>query len=153
MIETTKTETTITETKIKVKKISPTAILPKYALPGDAGMDIYSNESMILLPGERKLVPTGISMSIPTGFVGLIWDKSGIAGNHGLKTMGGVIDSGYRGEIKVVLHNLSDKPFHIEQGAKIAQMLIQTVEQKKIEEVNELDETSRGESGFGSTGK
>jgi|SRR3989338_4261873 len=152
-MSTIETETTITETKIKVKKLSPTAVLPKYTLPGDAGMDLYSNESMIVLPMDRKLVPTGISMAIPNGFVGLIWDKSGIAGNHGIKTMGGVIDAGYRGEIKVVLHNLSDKTFHIEKGAKIAQMLIQTIEQKRIEEVNELDETSRGDGGFGSTGK
>jgi len=137
---------------IKIKKLHPQAILPKYACANDAGMDFYSLENEIINPGERKLIPTGIAMAIPPGYVGLIWDKSGIASKHGIKTMGGVIDSGYRGEIRIVLHNLSNQPFPIEKGMKIAQMLIQPVEQKKIVEVEELDETSRGEGGFGSTG-
>ena len=137
---------------IKIKKLFPDAKLPGYAHPDDAGMDLFSNENIIISPQERKTISTGISMAIPLGYAGLIWDKSGIAHNHGLKTMGGVIDSNYRGEIKVVIHNLSDKPYTFEKGTKIAQMLIQPVEQKKMIVVEELDDTSRGEKGFGSSG-
>ena len=137
---------------VKIKKLFPDAKLPSYAHPRDAGMDLFSNENTIISPQERKIISTGIAMAIPSGYAGLIWDKSGIAHNHGLKTMGGVIDSNYRGEIKVVIHNLSNIPFVIEKGTKIAQMLIQPVEQKEIFEVEDLDDTSRGEKGFGSSG-
>ena len=137
---------------VKIKKLSPDAKLPSYAHPQDAGMDLFSNENTTISPQERKTISTGISMAIPLGYAGLIWDKSGIAHNHGLKTMGGVIDSNYRGEIKVVIHNLSDKPYAVEKGTKIAQMLIQPVAQKKIIVVEELNDTSRGEKGFGSSG-
>ncbi len=137
---------------LKAKKLHPDALLPKYALANDAGMDFYANETLVLPPQERKLVSTGIALAIPQGYVGLIWDKSGIALKHGLKVMAGVIDSGYRGEIKILLHNLSSQPFTIERGKKIAQMLIQPIERKNIVEVDELDETPRGEGGFGSTG-
>ncbi len=135
-----------------IKKLSEKAILPKYANPYDAGMDLYSNKTITLQPQERKLIPTGIAMAIPSGYVGLIWDKSGIATNHGLKTMAGVIDAGYRGEIKILIHNLSNQSYTIQAGTKIAQMLIQPVEQKKIIEVGDLDDTERGQGGFGSTG-
>lgn len=138
--------------ELKLKKLHPEATLPKYVLPHDAGMDLFSNESIIINSGERKLISTGISMAIPSGFVGLVWDKSGIASKHGIKTMAGVIDSGYRGEIKILVHNLSDKSFQVEKGSKIAQLLIQPVYQLEIKEVDELDETERGEGGFGSTG-
>ncbi|MFH1682767.1 MAG: dUTP diphosphatase [Candidatus Woesearchaeota archaeon] len=137
---------------IKIKKLNEDAIIPRYANPGDAGMDFYSNENVLINPGERKLVSTGISMAIPEGYVGLIWDKSGIASKHGMKTMAGVIDSSYRGEIKILLHNLNIEEYKIEKGNKIAQMLIQPVEQKEIIEVDELSETERGAGGFGSTG-
>ncbi len=137
---------------LHLKKLSPTAVLPKYIHPHDAGMDLYSNENITLQPQERKLIPTGIALAIPTGYVGLIWDKSGIATNHGLKTMAGVIDAGYRGEIKILIHNLSNQPYTVQAGTKIAQMLIQPVEQKEIIEVQELDDSSRGDGGFGSTG-
>src|SRR3989338_3455480 len=137
---------------IKIKKLHPDARFPTYAHPHDAGMDFFACQTIILLPGERKVIPTGIAMAIPPGYVGLLWDKSGMASNYGLKTMGGVIDSGYRGEIKIVVHNLSYKPYTFETGTKIAQMLIQPVEQKQLVEVEELDDTSRGEGGFGSTG-
>ena len=137
---------------IKIKKISSDAKLPQYANEHDAGMDFFSNEECIIKPGERKLLSTGISMAIPQGQVGLICDKSGLAVKHGLKTMAGVVDSGYRGEIKIVVHNLSDKDYLVEKGNKIAQMLIQRIEQKELLEVEELDETQRGEGGFGSSG-
>ena len=137
---------------IKIKKLTEQSISPKFANPGDAGMDLYSNENVNLQPNERKLISTGISMAIPKGYVGLIWDKSGLASKHGLKTMAGVIDSGYRGEIKILIHNLSDETYVVEAGKKIAQMLIQPIEQREIIEVNDLEETNRGEGGFGSTG-
>ena len=91
-------------------------------------------------------------MAIPTGYAGLVWDKSGIAAKAGLKTMGGVIDASYRGEILVIVTNLSQEAYHIEKGSKIGQLLIQKVEFPDICEVDELDGTIRGESGFGSTG-
>ena len=134
-----------------IKKLHPYAKIPSYAHILDAGMDLFSCEEIILPPHERKLVPTGIAMAIPQGYVGLIWDKSGIA-SKGIKTMGGVIDSNYRGEIKVIMHNLSTEVYKIEQGHKIAQMLIQEVKQKEIVEVEDLEETDRGAGGFGSTG-
>ena len=137
---------------IKIKKLTEGAKVPQYAHPGDAGMDFFSNEEMILRPEERKLVSTGISMAIPEGYVGLFWDKSGLAVKNGIKTMAGVIDAGYRGEIKILLHNLSTEEFKIEKGMKIAQMLIQPVEVREIVEVEDLEETERGEGGFGSTG-
>lgn len=137
---------------IKIKKLTDAAIIPKYANQGDAGMDFFSNEEMIIKPNQRKLVSTGIAMAIPSGYVGLIWDKSGIAAKHGIKTMAGVIDSSYRGEIEILLQNLSTEEFKVEKGMKIAQMLIQPVEQRNIIEVKELDETKRGTGGFGSTG-
>lgn len=137
---------------IKIKRLTPDAIIPNYANPHDAGMDLYTRETVTLQPDERKLISTGIAMAIPPGYVGLIWDKSGIAGKYGIKTMAGVIDSGYRGEIKIVLHNLSKHSYTFDKGTKVAQMLIQAVEQKQIMEVEKLDDTTRGEGGFGSTG-
>ena len=119
---------------IKIKKLNSDAIVPKYAKPGDAGMDFYANETVTLAPGERKVVPTGIAMAIPSCYVGLIWDKSGLASKHGLKTMAGVIDSGYRGEIKILVHNLSDTSYIVKKGNKVAQMLIQPVTQREVQE-------------------
>lgn len=138
--------------KIKIKKLNEKATLPRYAKKGDAGMDIFSCEEVMLKPGERKLISTGISMEIPEGNVALVWDKSGIAGNHGIKTMAGVIDSSYRGEIKIVILNTSDKEYSIKHGDKICQILIQPVVSAEIVEVSELEETERGSGGFGSTG-
>ncbi len=137
---------------LKIKKLHPEAILPKYLRSGDAAMDMYASEHKIIPPNQRELISTGIAMAIPEGYAGLIWDRSGMAANHGIKSMGGVIDSNYRGEIKVILHNLTNRPFSVEKGMRIAQMLIQKVEQKEILEVEELDDSIRGEKGFGSTG-
>ena len=137
---------------IKIKKIHPDAIIPRYAHEGDAGMDIFSAENIIIKPNERIACKTGISMHIPENHVGLIWDKSGIALKNGVTTLGGVIDSGYRGELQIVMINLSKENYNIKEGNKIAQMLIQKIENPKIQEVEELDETSRGDGGFGSTG-
>ena len=137
---------------LKIKKMHPEATIPKYLRPGDAAMDLYSCESKVIQPQQREVVSTGIAMAIPKEHVGLIWDRSGMAANHGIKSMGGVIDSNYRGEIKVILHNLTNQPFTVEKGMRIAQMLIQKVEQKEILEVEDLDDTVRGEKAFGSTG-
>lgn len=137
---------------LKIKRIVPNAKMPSYANSNDAGMDLYASQTIVLSAGKRVAVPTGIAVAIPSGYVGLIWDKSGIALKAGLKTLGGVIDSGYRGEIGVIIHNTSDVPYRIESGKKIAQMLIQPIVQKKIVEVDSLDETQRGVGGFGSTG-
>ena len=138
---------------IKIKKVDPRAMVPSYAHPGDAGMDLFALMNTTIKPGERTAVRTGVSMEIPDGCVGLIWDKSGIAIKEGLKTLGGVVDAGYRGEVLVGVINLSDKPYTFEAGHKVAQMLIQKVESLPIQEVDELTDTSRGKGGFGSTGK
>lgn len=138
--------------KIKVLKIDKDVPLPNYAKSGDAGLDLYSAEEIMLRPGERYGVKTGIKMEIPQGYVGLIWDKSGVALNSGVKTMAGVVDSGYRGEVQAVLINLSDQDFHIKKYSKVAQMLVKKVEQADIEVVDCLSETDRGDGAFGSTG-
>jgi len=138
--------------RLEVKKMDPEAKLPTRAHPDDAGLDLYSAEECILAAGERRAVKTGIALAIPTGYAGLIWDKSGLAAKAGLKTMGGVIDAAYRGEVQVILANLAQAPYHIEKGAKISQILIQKIELPEICEVEELGDTIRGEGGFGSTG-
>jgi dUTP pyrophosphatase len=139
--------------KIRIKKLHPDARIPVYAHPGDAGMDLYTVEQFELEPGERKSVPLGISMEIPEGYVGLIWDKSGLSHKYGIKSFGGVIDAGYRGEIHAGVMNLSDKFFSFEKGHKIAQIIIQKIESVEFEEAPELSASARGEGNFGSTGK
>ncbi len=138
---------------IKIKKIHPDAIVPKYAHYGDAGMDLFSTQTIILHPGERVQIPTGIAIELPEDYVSLVWDKSGLSHKHGLKTVGGVIDSGYRGEYMVGMINLGAADYTIEKGHKVAQVLIQKVEHPQIEIVEELSDSSRGEGGFGSSGK
>ncbi|MSR73385.1 dUTP diphosphatase, partial [Candidatus Parcubacteria bacterium] len=128
---------------LKIKKLKPDAKLPSYGHPGDAGLDIFCSEAVTFSPGEKTAVPTGIAMEIPDGYVGLIWDKSGLAVKNGLKLLGGVIDSGYRGEILVGMINLSAEVYNFEKGHKVAQMLIQKKETVEIEEATELAETPR----------
>jgi len=137
---------------IKIKKLHPEAIIPRFVREGDAGFDLHAAEEVIIPSGERKLIATGIALAIPQGHVGLIWDRSGMAAKNGIKSMGGVVDQTYRGEVKVILHNLSNQSFTIEKGMRIAQMLIQPVVQKEILEVDELDDTIRGDGAFGSSG-
>ena len=138
---------------IKVKKLHPDAIIPNIAHEGDAGADLFAVESVTLNPGERGQVPTGLALELPLGFVSLIWDKSGLSHKSGIKTLGGVVDSGYRGEYMVGVINLGDQPYTFEKGHKVAQLLVQKVESPIFEEVIELADTSRGVEGFGSTGK
>ena len=116
-------------------------------------MDMYASEDVHIRKGERGKVSTGIAMEIPDGYVGLVWDKSGLSINYGLKTLGGVIDAGYRGEIIIGIANLSSEDYTIEKGHKVAQLLIQKIEAPVIEETKELSDSHRGEKGLGSTGK
>ena len=138
--------------KIKVKKLREDAKLPTHWHPGDAGVDFYAIEKVVFAPGKQARVHTGIAIEIPEEHVGLIWDKSSISFNLGLKVFGGVIDSGYRGEIIMCLLNTSDKEVIIEKGHKVAQMIIQKFEHCEIVEVNEITETVRGAGREGSTG-
>lgn len=137
--------------ELKVKRIHPEARLPLYGHPGDAGLDLFSVVDRSLGPGEVFAVPTGIQVAIPAGFVGLIWGKSGIS-LKGVHRLAGVVDAGYRGEVQVVMINLGPAAFEIKKGMKIAQMLIQPVASVQVVESESLDDTSRGEGGFGSTG-
>lgn len=139
------------ELTIKYKK-EPDAKSPSYAYEGDAGLDLFSNEEKVLLPNHRTKIKTGIYFEIPKSYVGLVWDKGGVSLRQGLHTMAGVLDSNYRGELKVVLVNLSSIPIKIERGTKVAQLLIQKVENAVLKEVSELSETERGQGGFGSSG-
>lgn len=138
--------------KLTVKKIHEDAKLPRYGHRGDAGLDLFSAIDCVLKGGEVRAISTGIQVAVPEGHVGLIWDKSGISLQN-IHRLAGVVDSGYRGELKVVMTNLSAEAFRIEKGMKIAQMLIQPVIKVKVVESAELDDTARGANGFGSTGK
>jgi dUTP pyrophosphatase len=137
--------------ELKIQKITDVK-LPHYANHGDAGLDIYSCEEVLLKSNEKKIIKTGVKMAIPSGYVGLIWDKSGLAAKNGLHVFAGVIDSSYRGEIGVVLKNFGEEDFKVEKNSKIAQMLIQPVVSANITEHDSLEDTERGEGGFGSTG-
>lgn len=138
--------------QIKVKKLREDAKLPTHGHPGDAGMDFYAVDTVIFPAGKQGRVYTGVAIEIPEDHVGLVWDKSGVSFNLGLKIMGGVIDSGYRGEIIMNLLNTSDREIVLEKGHKAAQMLIQRFEHCDIVEVKEISETVRGEGREGSTG-
>ena len=138
---------------LKIVRLDKSLPRPSYSYPGDAAFDLISSEKVSLEPGARAQIKTGLKMEIPDGYVGFIWDKSGLSHKSGLKTLGGVIDSGYRGEVMVGMINLSDAAFTFEKGNKVAQMCIQKKEEVSIVEVEEISETARGEGGFGSTGK
>ena len=138
--------------EIKVKKISTSAITPTKANEFDAGWDLYASEDAIIDPSKAELISTDISFAIPDGYVGLIWDRSGMAAKRGLHRFAGVIDSGYRGEVKVCLWNSADKYCIIHAGERIAQIIFQEVPQFDLTEVASLDDTERGEGGFGSSG-
>ncbi|PIS42942.1 MAG: dUTP diphosphatase [Candidatus Kerfeldbacteria bacterium CG08_land_8_20_14_0_20_40_16] len=139
--------------KIKIKRFHSEVKIPQYAHLGDAGLDLYSLEDKVLNPGERYLFKLGFALELPEGYVGLIWDKSGLAANSGVTNLGGVIDSNYRGEVGVILLNASSSAATIKKGDRIAQLLIQKIETVEIEEVTELSDSPRGTGGFGSTGK
>ena len=129
--------------------------IPTYAHPGDAGADITSSESVVLAPGQRALVKTGVSIALPDGYVAYVMPRSGLALKHGIALVNspGTIDAGYRGEIGVILLNTDrENEFHIEPGDRIAQLVIQPVVRAEFVPVSELPGTHRGAGGFGSTG-
>ncbi len=141
--------------QVRIKRLDPGLPLPSYAHDGDAGMDLYSREDLTLAPGERALVGTGLALAIPNGYAGFVQPRSGLAIRHGLSLVNtpGLIDSHYRGELKVIAINLdSAAPIDIHRGDKVAQLVIQRVERAQFVEVDALDDTVRGEGGFGSTG-
>ena len=127
--------------------------IPQYAHAGDAGADITASEKIAIPPRERTLVSTGVRLEIPEGYVGLIWPRSGLAVKKGIDCGAGVIDSHYRGEVKVLLFYHSDNEIQNEPGDRIAQILIQKVERVEFHLVDQLNETARSDAGFGSTGK
>jgi dUTP pyrophosphatase len=139
--------------EIKVKKLDKKAIIPQYAHDTDAGMDFFALEDTTIFAQASATVPTGIAVEIPTGYVGLVWDKSGLASKEGITTMAGVIDSGFRGAMSLIVFNTTDKDYTFKAGEKVAQMLVQKVEHVGIIAVDKLSDTQRGEKGFGSTGK
>lgn len=140
---------------LKIVRTRANIPVPKFALPGDAGFDLYVGEKVTLQPFERASVNTGYKMEIPKNHVGIIYEKSGLSFKHGIITYGNVIDSGYRGEVKVGVMNLSKEAYTFEPGHKVAQMIIHKYEEVKFKEVKdgELSASDRGERGFGSTGK
>ncbi len=138
--------------KIQIQKVSPEATLPTRAHADDAGLDLYSLEDVLLEPQQGKVSRTGIALALPKGHVGLIADRSSLA-KRGVKTAGGVIDAGYRGEIHIVLWNISNGPIQLKRGERIAQLMILPVATPAVLEVDTLDETARGLKGFGSSGK
>ena len=143
-------------TKILLKRLSNRVLLPKYETAGSSGMDIaaFIEKSIEINPGEKALIPTGFSVSIPKGFEIQIRPRSGLAAKKGISVLNtpGTIDADYRGEIKVILINLSKDKFLLENNLRIAQMVVCPVVQAELEEVEDLDKTIRGSGGFGSTG-
>lgn len=137
---------------LKILRVSPEATLPTRAHPDDAGLDLFSLEDFILGPGRGHVTRTGIAIALPPHHVGMVADRSSMA-KRGVKTAGGVIDAGYRGEIHIVLRNLTLEPIPIAKGERIAQLLILPIITPMPVEVSSLDETSRGSKGFGSSGK
>jgi dUTP pyrophosphatase len=128
------------------------ARLPAYGSTSAAGADLCASEPLVIGAGARAAVPTGLRVAIPPGHVGLVWPRSGLAVRHGIDTLAGVIDADYRGEVKVVLVNHGSEPFTIAAGDRIAQLLLQRVERAAFRAAETLDDTARGEAGFGSTG-
>ena len=140
---------------VHIKLLDPELPAPVYAKPGDAGADLRSRIDFELEPGERALVPTGVAIALPEGYVGLVHPRSGLATKYGITIVNapGTVDSGYRGELMVTLLNTDKtRPFHVSRGDRIAQLVIQRDEQATFTVVEELDETERGATGFGSSG-
>lgn len=140
---------------LPIKRLDPTVELPAYAYEGDAGLDLRSNEDVVLAPFERRLIGTGLAIAIPDGYAGFVQPRSGLALKKGLSMANtpGLVDAHYRGELKVCAINLDGhEPIVISKGERIAQLVIQRVPQVHLREVEQLDETDRGEGGFGSSG-
>ncbi len=142
--------------RVRVRRLDPDLPMPGYARRGDAGMDLYAAEAAVLKPGERAAVRTGLAVEIPRGYAGFVHVRSGRALREGLALVNapGLIDSGYRGEIKVIVVNLDpSSTIDIKRGEKLAQLVVQPVENAELVVVEELPSSDRGEGGFGSTGR
>jgi len=142
--------------EVLIQRLDKDLPMPKYAKPGDAGIDLYSRIDFTLAPGERSLIPTGVAIALPPGFVALVHPRSGLALKHGISMVNtpGTIDAGYRGEIQVILINHDrTESASFKRGDRIAQMVIQKVEAAQLLEVTELPGSGRGVTGFGSSGK
>jgi dUTP pyrophosphatase len=141
--------------EILIKRLDPEVPLPAYAHPGDAGADLTTTVDVELKPGERALVPTGISLALPDGYVALVHPRSGLAARYGVSIVNapGTVDAGYRGEIKVLLVNLDpSEPVVLHRGDRIAQLVVQEFARATFTEVDDLPESARGGGGYGSTG-
>ena len=141
--------------ELLVKLLHPCAQLPRRAHPGDGGADLFSVEEVTLPPGERASVGTGLALAIPAGHAGFVQPRSGLAAKHGIMLVNspGLIDAGYRGEVRVLLYNSGAEPFIVNVGERIAQLVIQRIEEPAFVAADELPETARGEGGFGSSGR
>lgn len=140
---------------IQVVRLDPDLPVPSYAHPGDAGADLHTTVDVTLAPGERALVPTGIAVALPDGYVALVHPRSGLAARHGLSIVNtpGTVDAGYRGEVKVLLINHDPvEPVTLRRGERIAQLVVQRFERARFVEVGVLPESVRGAGGYGSTG-
>lgn len=138
--------------ELKIKRIDKNLPVPSYIKKSDAALDLRSSIECLILPKEHMTIPSGIAIEIPNGYFGSVRDRSGLAAKFGIHTLAGVIDSGYRGEIGIVLINLGKEEFKISKGDRIAQLIIQPVLQPQILEVEELSDSDRGITGFGNTG-
>lgn len=141
--------------ELQVRLLHPQARLPRRAHPDDAGADLHSVEEVIIPPGERRNVGTGLALAIPEGYAGFVQPRSGLAFKHGIMVVNspGLIDAGYRGEVRVSLYNSGREPFAVAVGERIAQLLIQRVEEPAFVAADELPDTRRGQGGFGSSGR
>ena len=141
--------------QIPVKRLDPDVPLPRYARPEDAGLDLFAADSVVMAPGARALVRTGLAVAIPPGYAGLVLPRSGLALRHGVTVLNapGLIDAGYRGEVQVLLVNHDrDASVTVNRGERIAQLVVQAVAAVELVEVDELSASARGGGGFGSTG-
>lgn len=139
---------------LPIRRLHPDAVLPTQAYPGDAGLDLAASERAVLGPGERASVGTGLAVAIPDGYAGFVQPRSGLAARHGLTIVNapGLVDAGYRGEVRVVLLNTDrDASFTVEPGMRIAQLVVQAVPEVELVEVDELPDSERGVRGFGSS--
>jgi dUTP diphosphatase len=137
---------------LPVRRLDPAAVLPTRAHPDDAGLDLYGLEDASVPPGEGRVLRTGVAVALPPGHVGLVCDRSSLA-KRGLKTAGGVVDAGYRGELGVVVWNLSKTRIDLKRGERVAQLLVIPIATPAPRDSDALDATARGDGGFGSTGR
>ena len=141
--------------KIPLLKLDPNLPTPSHSHPGDGGVDLYARADILLEPGAREMVPTGVAVAIPEGFAGFVTPRSGLAGEHGIGIVNspGLVDSGYRGELTVLLVNHGDSEVKVLRGDRIGQLVVVPVAQQEFQVVDQLPPSARGEGGFGSTGR